>query len=123
MKNKNKKMTEGEKLYITAHYGFDYNNSYYDNLIQFDILTQFFEHRNNLQGFISDEQGDRIEEYSEVAILMDSLYEAFDNRDIPGTVNRYLHEFEMYEVLKDYSEPTSIEGLLFKEELKETYHI
>ena len=110
-------MTEGEKLFVTAHYAFNYDEGHFDHLIQFDILTQFFEHRNNLQGFISDEQGDRVEEYSEVAILMDSLYEAFDNRDIPGTVNRYLHEFEMYEILAQYNAPLSEEALKYKQEL------
>lgn len=110
-------MKEGHKLFVTTNYAFNYDDSYFAHLTQFDILTQFFEHRNNLQGFISDEEGDRVEEYSDVAILMDDLYEGFDNRDIPRVVNKYLHKFEMYEILAEYNSPLEGEALIFKEQL------
>jgi len=110
-------MTDGERLFVTAHYAFNYDESHYDHLFQFDILTQFFEHRNNLKGFISDEEGDRVEEGSEVAILINDLYEAFDNKNIPKVVNEYLHLFEMYTVLEEYNTPLGPEALQYKEEL------
>lgn len=110
-------MTDGERLFLTANYAFNYEAEQFDHLMEFDILTQFFEHRNNLEGFVSDEEGDRIEEYSEVAILLDSFYEAFDNKNIPGVVNKHLHHFEMYEVLAEYNSPLSKEGEELKKEL------
>lgn len=110
-------MTEGHKLYLTAHFAFNYDESQFNHLVQFDILTQFFEKRNNLQGFIDDEDGPRIEEYSDVAILMDALYEGFDNRDVPKVVEGYLLKFEMYTTLVEYHAPLDEEALKYKEEL------
>jgi len=115
-------MNDGEKLYITAHYAFNYEDSQLKHLMQFDILTQFFEHRNNLKGFINDEKGARVVVGSEIAVLMDSLYEAFDNKDIPGLVKKYLLAYEMYHTLVDFHEPLSIEGLALKKELQEEYN-
>ena len=110
-------MKEGHKLFVTAHYAFNYDESHYDHLMQFDILTQFFEHRNNLQGYVDDEKGPRVEEGSDVAILIDALHKGFDNKDIPGVVDKYLHDFEMYEVLAEYHSPLEEEALKYKEEL------
>lgn len=110
-------MTDGEKLFVTVNYGFNYDESHFEHLFQFDILTQFFEHRNNLEGFVSDEDGDRIEDYSEVALLVDDIHKAFDNRDIPGIVIKYLHDFEMYEILAEYNAPLSPQGLKYRDEL------
>jgi len=114
---KNKSMTDGEKLFVTANYAFNYNDGHYDHLFQFDILTQFFEHRNNLKGFVSDEEGDRVETDSEVDILMNDLYKGFDNKNIPEVVNEYLHRFKMYETLVEYNAPLGPEALQYKEEL------
>lgn len=110
-------MTDGERLFVTTHYAFNYDESHYEHLFQFDVLTQFFEHRNNLKGYISDEEGARVEEGSEVDLLINDIYEAFDNRDIPGLVNDYLHKFEMYEILAQYNAPLSIEGEKYRDEL------
>lgn len=111
------RITDGHKLFLTAHYAFKYNESYYTHLMQFDVLEQFFEHRNNMEGYISDEKGDYIRQYSEVDILMEDLYEGFGNKNIPEVVERYLHKFEMYEVLAEYHKPLSVEALIHKEEL------
>lgn len=110
-------MKEGHKLYVTAHFAFNYNESHYDHLMQFDILTQFFEHRNNLQGYVDDEDGPRIEKGSEVDILTDRLYNAFDVKNVPKIVEELLHEFEMYEILAEYTSPLDEEALKYKEEL------
>lgn len=110
-------MKEGQKLFVTAHYAFNYDESLFKHLRQFDILTQFFEHRNGLEGFISDEDGDRVEEFSEVANLLDNLYEAFENRDVPKLVKKYLIEFEMYEILAEYESPLEGEAILYRDQL------
>ena len=110
-------MKEGHKLFITAYYAFKYDDSHYEHIMQFDILTQFFEHRNNLKGYINDEDGPRVEEGSDVAILMDDLYKGFENHNIPEVVEKYLHEYEMYEVLAEYNSPLSEEALNYKKEL------
>lgn len=111
------KITDGEKLFVTAHYSFNYNESQWDHLVQFDILTQFFEHRNGLEGYISDEKGDRIEQGSDIDILTTDLHNGFEDKSIPGVVEKYLHKFEMYEVLSDYFSPLGEEALKYKEEL------
>ena len=110
-------MKEGHKLYVTAHYSFSYDDSMWNHLTQFDILTQFFEHRNNLEGFVEDEEGPRVEENSEVSILIDDLHKGFEDRNIPGVVEKYLLKFEMYEILSEYHSPLEGEALEYKEEL------
>lgn len=110
-------MTDGSKLYVTVNFAFNYNQGHLDHLVQFDILTQFFEHRNNLEGYIEDEEGARIEEGSEVDILTNRIYEAFDNKCIPELVVELLKEYEMYEILAEYHKPLCEEALKFKEEL------
>lgn len=110
-------MTDGEKLFVTAHYAFNYDGSHYEHIHQFDILTQFFEHRNGLEGYICDEDGPRVEEGSDVDILMNNIYKAFDIRDIPRLVEYYLKEFEMYQVLAEYNAPLSIEAQQYRDEL------
>jgi len=112
-------MTDGEKLFVTVNYAFNYDGGIFDHIVQFDILTQFFEHRNNLEGFVSDEEGDRVEEYSEVAVLIDRLYQGFENKDIPDVVNSYLHKYQMYEILAEYNAPLSDEALKYKQQLLE----
>lgn len=110
-------MKEGQKLFVTVHHAFNYNESQWDHLPQFDILTQFFEHRNNLKGYVSDDKGDRIEEGSDVAILVDNLYKSFDEKNIPKFVEKCLHDFEMYEILSEYHSPLEPEAIQYKEEL------
>lgn len=110
-------MTDGHKIFLTAHYAFNYNESHYDHLEEFDVITQFFEHRNNLEGIVEDEYGLRIEEYSDIAIITDSLYEGFENKNIPKVVEKYLHMYEMYEVLAEYVAPLTKEALNYKQEL------
>lgn len=110
-------MKDGHRLYVTAHYAFNYDDEKLAHMYPFDALTQFFEKRMNLRGFISDEEGDRLEEGSEVDILIESLYEAFDNRDIPGLIERLLHDYEMYEILAEYHSPLEGAALDFKNDL------
>lgn len=101
-------MTDGKKLFITVHDFFDYNKSHWEHIQQFDILTQFFEHRNNLEGYVPDNSGGKIILGSEVDLLTTALYEAFDAKNIPGVVEKYLHKFEMYEVLAEYTKEKNI---------------
>ena len=110
-------MKQGHKLFITANYGFDYNKGIVGNILTFDILTQFFEHNNNLEGFVDSEEGLHIEDGSPVAILVDTLYRSFDERSIPSTIEKLLLDFEMYEVLIEYKSPLDEEGLAYKEQL------
>lgn len=110
-------MKDGHKLFITAHYAFNYDEGHYDHLMQFDILTQFFEHRNGLEGYIDDEDGPRVEEFSEVDTLMQRLYKGFDSRDVPRVVKQLLLEYEMYEILAEYDSPLEGEAILYREQL------
>lgn len=110
-------MKVGHKLFVTVNYGFDYSKGQLHHLLIFDILTQFFEHRNNLKGFIEDEEGPKLVEGSEVAGILDSFYEGFDNKNVPKVVEDYLLEFEMYEVLAEYHSPLEGEAIAYKEEL------
>tara|TARA_R110000868_G_scaffold74337_13_gene215067 strand:+ start:41232 stop:41585 length:354 start_codon:yes stop_codon:yes gene_type:complete len=111
-------MKDGQKLFVTANYGFDYNRGHLDHLVTFDILTQFFEHRNNLKGFVKDEDGDmHIAEGSEVSILIDALYRGFDEKNVPKVVETYLLKFEMYTTLSEYHAPLEGEAITYREEL------
>lgn len=111
-------MSEGERLFLTCHYGLRYDLGHLGNLSCIDFISQFFEYRNNLKGYISDKDGDRIEENSELSNLIDRLYKAIDDKDIPKVVEDILHEYEMYETLKEYFSPLSKEGEKHKEILK-----
>ena len=84
----------------------------------FDCIAQFFEHRNNIEGYIDDEKGPRIEEYSELSIFHDQMYESFENKDIRGFVKKKLLEYEMFEVLMDYDKPLYGVALKLKKELE-----
>jgi uncharacterized protein YutD len=111
------KLTEGSKLYITANYAFDYNKGVVSHLYQLDIITQWFENKLNLKGFVSDEEGDRVEDESDVSNLMDALYEGFFRGDIPSVVIKYLLDYELYEILAEYHAPIVGEALKYKTEL------
>jgi len=110
-------MTEGIKLYVTVKYAFNYELTLWDHLVQFDILTQFFEKRNNLQGFISDEEGDRIEENSEVAILVDCLYDSFRTKNVYEVVEQLLLDYEMYEILAEFTSELCEKAKTYKQQL------
>lgn len=111
-------MTNGERLFLTCNYGFKYDKGHATNFRCIDFVTQFFEHRNNLEGYISDEEGERIEENSELSVIIDRLYRGIDDRNIPQVVETMLHEFEMYETLSEYHAPLSEEGQEHKEILE-----
>lgn len=111
-------MTDGHKLFLTVEYSFDYDRSHFYHLAAFDCIAQFFEHRNNLEGYIDDEKGARIEEYSELSDFHDQMYWAFENRNIKGFVKDKLLEYEMYEVLAEYDKPLCSEALKIKKELE-----
>ena len=98
------KINEGKRLFVTSKYAFNYSGSHLGHMVQFEILSQFFEHRNGLEGYVSDEDGGRIEEGSDIDILLSGLYEAFDNKRMPEAVKEILLHYEMYEILKDYNE-------------------
>jgi len=110
-------MTDGHKLFITVNYGFDYSKSKMSHLQEFDILTQFFEHRNNLKGYIDDEDGARFEKGSDTDYLVDYLYSAFDSRKLRAKVGALLLHYEMYEVLAEYHSPLDSEGIKLRDEL------
>ena len=72
------------------------------HIAAFDCILQFFEHRNNIEGYIDDKKGSHIEEYSELAVLNNQMYWAFEKKDIKGFVKDTLLKYEMYEVLSEY---------------------
>jgi hypothetical protein len=111
-------MIDAHKLFLTVEYSFDYTKSHFHHLAAFDCILQFFEHRNNIKGYIDDEKGARIEEYSELAILNDQMYFAFENKNIKGFVMENLLKYEMYEILAQYNEPLYGKALKIKKELE-----
>ncbi|MFT6125730.1 MAG: hypothetical protein ACJAVA_000171 [Flavobacteriaceae bacterium] len=111
-------MTDGHKLFLTVGYSFDYTKSHFHHIAAFDCISQFFEHRNNIKGYIDDEKGPRVEEGSDLAIFYDEMYESFDNGDIGSFVKNKLLEYEMYEVLQQLNEPLYGKALELKKELE-----
>jgi hypothetical protein len=111
-------MKDGHKLFITANYAFNYSDHILNHLNEFDVITQFFEHRNNLQGYVEDEEGPRIEEGSDIDILVGQLYAAFDNDSVAAKVEGLLLQYEMYEVLAEYHSPLDSEAIDLRDKLK-----
>ena len=111
-------MKEGQRLFVLANYAFNYDDDLYAHVYQFDMIGQFFEKHASMTGFVSDEQGDRLDNDSEIAELIDNLYAGFANRDVPKVVKDYLLAYEMYEMLVEYTSELEGEAILFKEELE-----
>lgn len=111
-------MTDGHKLFLTVKYSFDYEKSHFYHISAFDCISQFFEHRNDIKGYIDDDKGPRVEEGSDLATFYDEMYLAFDNKDIGGFVKSKLLEYEMYEVVQQLNEPLYGKALKLKEELE-----
>lgn len=100
-------MNKGQELLALSKHGLNYNKRYLHipNLRAICNIHAIIEEEAELEGYISDDNGSRIEKESETDLLLERLDGAFEKRDVYNQVIKELKKYELYQLLADMEKP------------------